>query len=248
VSHSFALAGIFNVLLTVTDAAGASDTATAPVSVTSSPRAAFTATPRAVLPGVPIRFDGSNSTVPGGHIILFAWDFGDGVAGQGMIVTHAYVSHGVFSVRLLVRDNFDRTNATQLTVAVGNRAPAITSASPAVNSVLQVGEQGMFTITASDPDSDPLAFSWTIDGVPVGSSSSSYAFMSLTPGAFAIRVIATDGFAATLFEWHVIVEGSNSPVPPPTAGIPETVASLGVIAMGLLVTFLSHAIRSRRGR
>src|SRR5205809_6945 len=249
VGHSFGLAGTFNVVLTVTDDGGASYTATAAVSVTSAPRAEFSATPRAVLPGIPIRFDGSNSTVPGGHIVLYAWDFADGATAQGRVVMHAYSSHGIFSVRLLVKDNFDRTNETQLAVAIGNRAPTITSTSPTANSVLQVGELGTFTIAASDPDGDLLSYSWTIDGVHVGAASGSYAFASLVPGAFAIRVIATDGFAAVLFEWHVTVEGSSqAPAPPPTAGVPETVASLGVVALGLLVTLVTHAIRTRKRR
>ena len=247
--HSFAQAGTFNVVLTVTDNGGASNTATAAVSVTSAPRAAFSASPRAVLPGVPIRFDGSNSTVPGGHIVLYAWDFADGATAQGKVVTHAYSSHGIFSVRLLVKDNFDRTNETQLTIAVGNRAPTITSTSPSVNSIQKVGELGTFTIAASDPDGDLLSYSWTIDGVRVEASTGSYAFASMVPGAFALRVIATDGFAAVLFEWHVMVEGnSNQAPPPPTAGIPETVVSLGIVAVGLLVTLVTHAIRSRKGR
>src|SRR5437773_4416808 len=178
VGHSFALAGTFNVVLTVTDNGGASNTATAAVSVTSAPRAEFSATPRAVLPGIPIRFDGSNSTVPGGHIVLYAWDFADGATAQGRVVMHAYSSHGIFSVRLLVKDNFDRTNETQVAVAIGNRAPTITSTSPSANSVLQVGELGTFTIAA----------------------------------------------------------------------VPETVASLGVVALGLLVTLVTHAIRTRKRR
>src|SRR5438552_3474539 len=249
VGHSCALAGTFNVVLTVTDNGGASNTATAAVSVTSAPRAEFSATPRAVLPGIPIRFDGSNSTVPGGHIVLYAWDFADGATAQGRVVMHAYSSHGIFSVRLLVKDNFDRTNETQVAVAIGNRAPTITSTSPSANSVLQVGELGTFTIAASDPDGDLLSYSWTIDGVHIGATSGSYAFASLVPGAFAIRVIATDGFAAVLFEWRVTVEGSSqAPAPPPTAGVPETVASLGVVALGLLVTLVTHALRTRKRR
>src|SRR5207244_12879602 len=102
---------------------GPDDAPLAAVAVRSAPRAAFSASPRAVLPGVPIRFDGSNSTVPGGHIVLYAWDFADGATAQGKVVTHAYSSHGIFSVRLLVEHNFDRTTEPQLTTPVGTRAP-----------------------------------------------------------------------------------------------------------------------------
>src|SRR5205814_8166904 len=109
---------------------------------------------------------------------------------------HGYSSHGIFSVRLLVKDNFDRTNETQVAVAIGNRAPTITSTRPSANSVLQVGERGTFTIAASDPDGDLLSYSWTIDGVRIGATSGWYAFASLVPGAFATGVLATARFAA----------------------------------------------------
>src|SRR5438034_946859 len=211
------------------------------------PQASFTVSSISVRPGDPVSFDGSSSTDPDGTIQLYTWDFGDGSAGSGPLVGHSFALAGTFNVVLTA--NFDRTNETQLTVAVGNRAPTITSTSPTANSVLQVGELGTFTIAASDPDGDLLSYSWTIDGVHVGAASGSYAFASLVPGAFAIRVIATDGFAAVLFEWHVTVEGSSqAPAPPPTAGVPETVASLGVVALGLLVTLVTHAIRTRKRR
>src|SRR5205823_5398169 len=198
------------------------------------PQASFTVSSISVRPGDPVSFDGSSSTDPDGTIQLYTWDFADGAPAQGSVVMHAYSRHGTLLVRLLLKDNFDRADETQLTVAVGNRAPTITSTNPSANSGLQVGELGTFTIAASDPDGDLLSYSWTIDGVHIGATSGSYAFASLVPGAFAIRVIATDGFAAVLFEWRVTVEGSSqAPAPPPTAGVPETVASLGVVALGL---------------
>jgi PKD repeat protein len=245
VGHSYAQAGTFQVVLTVVDNGGASGTASTTITVTSAPLAAFSASPRATLPNIPIRFDASNSSDPGGHIVLYAWDFGDGMTSQGKVVTHAYVSRGVFAVRLLVRDDFNLTNETQIAVAVGNRPPAIASTSPNATTVLHAGEQGTFAVVATDPDGDPLTYSWTIDGVHVGTSSSSYGFVSMVPGTFAIRVLVSDGFAAVLFEWHVMIGDSTTKAPPATESS-GTFASVGVIAMGLLATVVIHAARLRK--
>ena len=263
VGHSYAHAGTFTVILTVVDDGGASGSATANVTVTPVPHAAFSASPRSTLPNVSIQFDASNSTDPGGRIVLYAWDFGDGATNQGRIVTYAYPNRGIFTVRLTVTDNMGMTNETTNTVAIGNRPPVIRSTSPASATILHVGETGIFVVDASDPDGDRLTFSWTIDGLSVGSSSSAYAFISMVPGTFVIRVVTSDGFAAVLYEWHVDVQpttGTSPPPPPsppstpppstpspPAAEISGTVASAGVFTLGVLLTIVTHALRGRKG-
>ncbi len=53
----------------------------------------------------PITFDGSRSTAGGGQIAGYAWNFGDGTAGSGATVSHAYARAGLYVVTLTVTDS-----------------------------------------------------------------------------------------------------------------------------------------------
>jgi hypothetical protein len=70
--------------------------------------------------GVPIRFTGAASTGIG---LTFAWHFGDGTAGAGVLPLHAYAAPGVFIVTLTVRDSAGQ-QATATTSARVHRAGA----------------------------------------------------------------------------------------------------------------------------
>ena len=66
--------------------------------------ATFTADPTSrVIVGDEISFDASASTAPGA-IIRYAWDFGDGMTGEGATITHSYQMAGRYLVTLSVED------------------------------------------------------------------------------------------------------------------------------------------------
>jgi PKD repeat protein len=59
-----------------------------------------------------IQFDGTRSNVPeGGHIMVYAWDFGDGTTATGAIPQHAYASAASYTVTLIVYDGAQRKSA-----------------------------------------------------------------------------------------------------------------------------------------
>ncbi len=66
--------------------------------------------------GEPIQFDGSSSSSPGGTIVAYDWDFGDGATGQGSMPQHTYIAGGVFTVTLTVTDDSDLVSSC-LTIA-----------------------------------------------------------------------------------------------------------------------------------
>lgn len=68
--------------------------------------------------GESVNFDASNSTDPDGNVRAFAWDFGDGAAAPGALVTHQYVITGALTVRLEVTDDKGLKNATSTHVWV----------------------------------------------------------------------------------------------------------------------------------
>ncbi len=67
--------------------------------------------------GETVDFDASNST-DDGSIVSYKWDFGDGIYGNGSVVSHSYSEVGVYQVVLNVTDNEGLSNLGLLTVTV----------------------------------------------------------------------------------------------------------------------------------
>ena len=248
VQHRYGQAGTFRVLLTVVDDQGATDSATSyiVVSVTHPPVAAFSASPTMAYRGIPIWFDGSNSTDPdGGSIVSYDWDFGDQRTSSGRVVTHTYVSDGNFTVTMIVTDSFGTTNRTEGQVEIRNRPPVIVSTNPAASVVLDVSQPRTFELVVWDPDGDPLTFSWYVGVAKVSSTSPWYIFIGKTPGSYTVRAVASDGSAGVAYEWRVDVRGALVSLPP-SAEPPGTYASMGVVALALVGTIAVHALHARK--
>ncbi|PIV69192.1 MAG: hypothetical protein COS08_05210, partial [Euryarchaeota archaeon CG01_land_8_20_14_3_00_38_12] len=63
-----------------------------------------------------IIFNASESYDLDGYITDYAWDFGDGTNGTGMVVSHMYAVHGVYNVTLNITDDDYATNETVIPV------------------------------------------------------------------------------------------------------------------------------------
>jgi len=68
--------------------------------------------------GETITFSAKNSYDDDGRIVLYEWDFGDGIAGTGKTITHAYVETGEYSVMLTVTDEYGATSNETTTVSI----------------------------------------------------------------------------------------------------------------------------------
>jgi hypothetical protein len=75
--------------------------------------------------GVPVEFDGRQSSDPDGDALAMSWEFGDGGSGAGAVVAHAYSSEGDYTGTLTVTDGelsaTDQTTAS-ITEALAARA------------------------------------------------------------------------------------------------------------------------------
>ncbi|MFC2082861.1 lamin tail domain-containing protein [Candidatus Bipolaricaulota bacterium] len=89
------------------------------------PIASFSYAPASGEAPLIVTFDASGSQSPNGTITNFAWDFGDGSNGQGMITAHSYQSDidTVFTVALQVTDHLGQNASFAAQVTV--RAPTI---------------------------------------------------------------------------------------------------------------------------
>ena len=108
------------------------------------------------------------------------------------------------------------TNYAELTVTSVNSPPVFTIISPTDSSLLvYVGDSAEFAVEATDPDGDPVNYSWALAEVPVGSGDSyAYAPASGEVGIHLLVVTASDGNALSpdLFHsWTLLVQEPNQP-------------------------------------
>jgi len=250
VGHAFVASGRFSVVLTVVDNRQASNAVSSDITVDFPPIAALSVSRTAAPPGVPIQFAAFASTDSDGTIVSYAWDFGDGQTAARISVTHAYADNGTFTVRLTVTDNLGGLDTTAVSIDIGNRAPTIFAASPHAGFVLPLDGMQTLVVVASDADGDPLTYAWTVDGLPVNASSSSYEFVGSNVGSHIVRVVVSDGYSEVDFGWAIEVRASPQPpaahLEPVGAGTFIQVFS-GIALVSLGVLFLIRNLR-RRGR
>lgn len=105
IEHTFSRAGEYLVTLVVVGPSGTGRATTVVRAHNNPPQATFTFLPTDPFEGESVTFDASASSDLDGDIVRYAWDFGDGATGEGMIVTHAYAHPGELMVILTVTDS-----------------------------------------------------------------------------------------------------------------------------------------------
>ncbi len=96
--------------------------------------------PYSGVPGVPVVFDGSASADPDGDALTYAWQFGDGTAGAGPAVQHAYAATGSYDVTLSVSDGV-ASNEAATAATIRDAFPARALVSRA-NGTIRLGAGG----------------------------------------------------------------------------------------------------------
>jgi PKD repeat protein len=114
-----------------------------------------------------VYFDGSGSSDSDGDTLTYSWDFdrSNGIQrdATGVNVSHVYATAGVFRVTLTVSDGtqFDTDECNVTVRSAGNNPPTAVISEPRNGAVKQVSTPVQFDgSNSSDPDKDPLAFSW----------------------------------------------------------------------------------------
>ena len=216
-SHTYTSIGTLNVILTVTDAEGLTDTTTLEIEVSenstgnTAPIAKANATP--LNGGVPLfmNFDASESTDDKG-VISYSWDFGDGSIGSGINPTHTYTSVGTFQVMLIVTDEEGLTDNDTIEIIVsqnntGNLAPeAVANATP-LN-----GEAPLlvnFDASGSSDDNEITSYFWDFgDGTNGSGLNPSHTYTSV--GTFTVNLVVTDEEGLTDNDTIEIIVSQNN--------------------------------------
>ncbi len=182
-AHTYATAGTYAVKLTVTDDKGATDSATAQVTVAAAanvkPTAKFTST----VNNLAVAVDASASTDSDGTVASYGWDYGDGKSGSGKTDAHTYATAGTYTVKLTVTDDKGATDSATAQVTV--------AASPVSNVVAA----DAFSRSGSRWGTADVGGSWTDSGA-------SYFSTNGTQGSIANK--AASGPVATLSSVSVL--------------------------------------------
>jgi len=160
VMHSYGDEGNYTVTLTVTDDDDANDSASSVKSVLNrSPVPVFTESATTVFTGESISFNASSSYDSDGVVVSYYWDFGDGSNATGVVVSHAYVDDGNYTVVLTATDDDGATDTISAVKSVLNRSPVPVFTESATT--VFTGEPVTFNASASyDPDGVIVEYFW----------------------------------------------------------------------------------------
>ncbi|MCD6205766.1 MAG: PKD domain-containing protein [Candidatus Marinimicrobia bacterium] len=159
VRHAFDKVGSYNVKLIVSDDKGLTGRLTKTVTVyTKEPVACFDYFPDRAKAGEIITFDASPSFDPGGSIIKYRWDFGDGSRGKGPIVKHVYKSAGEYRAMLRVTDrDRNKVSITRLITVITGVPKKIIYETDMCLDVDDVGGLAMLHGLANNDEAELLA-------------------------------------------------------------------------------------------
>ncbi len=187
-STSFNGAGVYNVVLTATDANNLTSTKTITITVYDPPNVAFYATPLSVCLGSAINFH-DQSTLNTGGIPSYQWFFGNGQTGSGANVSYTYPAAGTYNISLTVTNGQGCVASATQTGYVTVNAPPIAafSAYPTLTCTnIQV------TFTNNSTAAGSPSYTWLFgDGQSSNNSNPTHAYSN--PGTYTVTLVVVDG-------------------------------------------------------
>lgn len=234
------LDGEYAFALTVND--GQADSAPDQVIITAGsenlPPLAVAGPDQNVVTSAQVQLDGSASTDPNNDPLAYAWSFGSRPAGSSAVLSDPAIANptftadvdGVYTLNLVVNDSKTDSgpDSVRITASSANSAP-VANAGPDQN--VAVWDNVQLDGTASyDPDSDPLAYSWTLTSRPAGSAAilsgagtSMPTFTADQPGIYVASLVVNDGQAASNADSIQINATSSNGAPVADSGIDQSV-------------------------
>jgi hypothetical protein len=163
---------------------------------------------QSVFLGDTVALDGSGSADADGDALTYTWAFASRPAGSVAVLSDPSADDptfvvdlpGSYVVQLVVHDGTTASPPDSVTITTGNSPPV---ADAGQDRAVFVAE----TVTlsgagSSDPDGDPLSFSWSLTTRPAGSAATlsntasvSPSFVADLPGTYLAQLIVNDGSA-----------------------------------------------------
>ena len=192
-SINFLKPGKYTATLQVTGAGGNTASKTAEIQVYDVPNVQFTTDVKEGCQPLKVKFK-STSTAGDGTIVQWEWNFNDGkkyTSTTGDTTSNLYENNGVFSPTLIVTNSFGCTKS----LSIPNLITVYTKMTP----VFEVSNN--FSCTAplvvsfkNKTSPGPFHYTWTFgDGNVLASDDVDVTHSYTAPGAFAVRLTATNG-------------------------------------------------------
>lgn len=193
-SAAYTALGVYKVLLTVKNAAGATSSISKTVTVWEKPKPDFTASPAAGCMPLPVTFTDKSDPVDG-SITTYTWDFGDGAIGAGANPVHTYNNALSPTVTLTI------TNSNGCTAS--KRINKVVDVSAALKPDFNVSEQflcaapGVVTIKNTTSGPGNLSYKWDFgDGATAtGVNPGTHSYMK--KGIYNVKVTVTSDKGCT---------------------------------------------------
>jgi PKD repeat protein len=205
--------------------------------------------PVQALVGQPITFSARDSSgAGGGGIVGFNWSFGDGAAGSGVDVTHAYNAPGAYAVSLTITDETGSSAVAthQIRISEGSAPPAPGQPPTAViNAAAQsyVGQSTIFDASGSQSTYPIVRYAWQLgDGAMGEGMSITHTYMA--EGTYSVILVVTDerGLSGTVQHQVLVLSASI----PPEAGGPlvPIIAAPSQVTVGQPIFFDASSSQS----
>lgn len=218
VTWSYSKYGSYTVKLTVTDNDRLSSSTTQTIKVNANPVAKITVDKTSGLTPLTVRFDGSGSYDPDGSITAYSWDFGDGSAGIGSVVSHTYslasgVNSQTFTATLTVTDNEGAPGSTSVNIYV-YRNPGFASFTYSPTYPYP-DENITFDASGSCPSTGAVIteYHWTFDSETkvVTTATTTYSFASTGVHTVSLYIVDSSGHQSlTVTQYLEVIEAPTA--------------------------------------
>ncbi len=187
-SHLYAGAGTYQPYLVVNSGLGCADTAFATVQVHELPQAAFTSTD--VCLGSPVILT-DQSTMAGGSISTWSWNFGDGSTSAQQNPQHNFAAPGSYNISLVVSSNNGCVDTVSSTVNVHSIPVA-----DFIKSDVCAGDAVSFADYSSVSGGGTLTSIWDFGDGTTGTGSNPQHIYT-TPGIYQVTLTSTSQFGCS---------------------------------------------------
>ncbi len=158
-----------------------------------------------------VSLDGSASSDPESASLTYHWTLVTRPTGSAATLSHPDIVNptftadrpGTYTIHLVVNDGQTNSPVDTLQITTANQVP-IASAGPDQTGITPSSFVTLNGSASSDPDGDPITYSWTFVFRPVGSaatlngaSTASPTFLADLPGGYRVRLVVSDSFATS---------------------------------------------------